>query len=99
MTNEHHPSDFINELSLQIKMENIWRNTCKSWQNCNEATIQAFLSQCYEYHLDPQYCMGWVEQHKNEVPNWPVVSAASLDWINRHTSSGSPMSAPEDTLS
>ena len=92
-------SDFINELSLQTKMENVWINTCGSWQNCNQSTIQSFLSQCLEYSIDPQYCMSWVEQHKNEIPNWSSVSETSLGWVNEHTSTGSAYSITEQDFS
>jgi hypothetical protein len=98
MANDNQFSDFINEVSLQTKIENIWSNTCGSWGNCNEATIQSFLSQCDEYNLDPQYCMGWVEQHKEQIPNWNLVSEASLGWIAQHSSTGSPYTASDDSL-
>ncbi|MDP4106335.1 MAG: hypothetical protein Q8935_15465 [Bacillota bacterium] len=90
MTNENQFSDFINDVSLQTKIENIWSNTCGSWEGCNETTIQSFLKQCDEYNLDPQYCMSWVEQHKDQITNWAAVSNASLTWVNQHTSTGSP---------
>ncbi|MED1472317.1 hypothetical protein [Bacillus salipaludis] len=99
MTYENQFSDFINELSLQTKMENVWFNTCGSWQNCTETTIQSFLSQCLEYNIDPQFCMSWVEQHSNEIPNWAAVSEMSLGWVNQHTSSGSPFSIHDEDLS
>lgn len=51
MSNEHN-------LSIQLKMENIWTSTCGSWQNCTETTIQSFLEQCLENNIDPQYCMS-----------------------------------------
>jgi len=92
-------SDFINEVSIQAKMENIWGYTCRSWQNCNQDTIQSFLSQCLEYNLDPQFCMSWVEKHQDEIPNWQAVSATSLDWINEHTSMGSAISITEQEFS
>jgi hypothetical protein len=99
MPKDNQFSDFINELSLQTKMENIWSNTCGSWENCNETTIQSFLSQCEEYSIDSQYCMSWVEQHKDQIPNWAGVSETSLGWINQHTSTGSPFSVNDENLS
>lgn len=99
MPNDYPFSDFINEISLQTKMENVWSNTCGSWQNCNELNLQEFLSQCLEYNMDPQFCMSWVEQHQGEIPNWPAVSSAALDWVNQHTSSGSPYSETDFELS
>jgi len=99
MANDSQFSDFINELSIQTKMENIWSNTCGSWQNCNETTLQAFLEECLDYNLDPQFCMNWIEQHHDQIPNWYTISNTSLNWINQHTSSGSPLSITEQELS
>jgi hypothetical protein len=96
---ENQFSNFINDLSLQTKMENVWQNTCGSWGNCNETTIQSFLAQCLEYNLDPQYCMSWVEKHQSEIPNWSAVSKTSLDWVNEHTSTGTPISTNEQEFS
>jgi hypothetical protein len=84
-----------NDLSIQSKMENLLVSTCGSWQNCTESTIQSFLAQCLENNIDPQYCMGWVEQHKTQITDWPAVSKVSLDWVNQHTSTGSPISFTE----
>ena len=84
-----------NNLSIQTRLENIWINTCGSWQNCTETTIQSFLAKCQENNIDPQYCMSWVEQNKEEIPDWPAVSKVSLDWVNQHTSTGSPISFTE----
>jgi len=81
-----------NEFSTQTKMENIWQVTCQSWQNCTETTIQSFLAECLENNLDPQYCMSWIEHHKTQIPDWFSVSKVSLDWVNQHTSTGSPIS-------
>ncbi|MGE8205651.1 hypothetical protein ACQKP0_13930 [Heyndrickxia sp. NPDC080065] len=86
------------DLSLQTKMESIWVNTCGSWQNCTEKTIQSFLVQCQENNIDPQYCMSWVEQHKAQIPEWSAVSKVSLDWVNQHTSTGSPITYNEQNL-
>ncbi|MEH7440630.1 hypothetical protein V7182_24575 [Neobacillus drentensis] len=99
MVNEGHFSEFINDVSIQAKMENVWSNTCGSWENCNVETIQSFLSQCLEYNIDPQFCMNWVEQHQNEIPNWSAVSETSLGWVNQHTSTGSAISISEHDLS
>ena len=84
-----------NAQSIQTKMENLFENTCRTWQNCTESNIQSFLGQCLENNIDPQYCMSWVEQHKTQIPGWEVVSKISLDWINQHTSTGSPISFTE----
>jgi hypothetical protein len=35
--------------------------------------------------------MSWVEQHKEKIKDWNEVSRSSQDWINAHTSSGSPV--------
>lgn len=99
MTNEHQFSNFINELSIQTKMENVWGITCGTWQNCNEETIQSFLAQCQDYNIDPQYCMSWVEKHQDQIPNWSGVAETSLGWVNQHTSTGSAISINEQELS
>jgi hypothetical protein len=80
------------ENEIQSKMENVWQETCGSWQNCNQTTIQSFLEQCQEKNIDPQYCMSWVEKHSTEIADWLAVSKVSLDWVNQHTSTGSPIS-------
>jgi hypothetical protein len=80
---------------VQEKMEEILRNTCGTWENCNETTVQSFLSQCLKNNIDPQFCMSWVEQHKDKIPNWSAVSQTSLEWVNEHTSTGSPVSAAD----
>jgi len=92
-------SGLSNEAAIQTKMENAWLNTCGTWENCNQETIQSFLSQCLEKNIDPQYCMSWVEQHKDQIPNWTNVSETSLGWINQHTSTGSAISVKEQDLS
>lgn len=91
MTNE----DFLSNSSIQEKIEAIWQETCGTWENCNETTIQSLLSKCEEQSIDPQFCMSWVEQHKEQIPNWSNVSEISLDWVNQHTSTGSPISTQE----
>ena len=40
--------------NIKLEMERIWTETCGSWENCNEETIQSFLSQCHEKSIDPQ---------------------------------------------
>ncbi len=99
MPNKHQYNDFINKLSIQTKMENVWLNTCGSWENCNEETIQSFLAQCLDYNIDPQFCMSWVEQHQDQIPNWDNVSETSLGWVNQHTSSGSAYSISDQNFS
>lgn len=81
--------------NVQAKMESVWQSTIGSWQNCTESTIQSFLSQCLENNIDPQYCMSWVEQHKAKISDWSTVSKSSLDWMNQHTSTGSPITYTE----
>lgn len=76
-------------------MKRIWGDTCGSWENCNEENLQAFLTQCLEKGIDPQYCMSWVEQHSSQIPKWSVVSKMSLAWVNEHTSTGSPINIHE----
>jgi hypothetical protein len=84
-----------NEVEIDLKIKNAWENTCGTWQNCTETTIQSFLSQCLERNIDPQYCMSWVEQHSAQIPDWNTVAKVSLDWVNQHTSTGSPISFTE----
>lgn len=84
-----------NDQAIQKKMELYFKNTCGSWENCTDTTIQSFLVECEENSIDPQYCMSWVEQHQAQIPDWSAVSEVSLEWVNQHTSTGSPMSLPE----
>jgi hypothetical protein len=84
-----------NEKNIQAEMENIFNNTCGSFENCTESSIQSFLQQCEENGIDSQFCMSWVEQHKSDIPNWQSVSKVSLEWMNEHTSTGSPISFSE----
>ncbi|WP_312469516.1 hypothetical protein [Neobacillus sp.] len=99
MPNDHHFSDFINEVSIQTKMENVWGYTCGSWRNCTEETIQSFLAQCLDYNIDPHFCMSWVEQHLEQIPNWTDVSETALGWLNQHTSTSSAISFSVQDLS
>lgn len=80
---------------IKQEMERIWSETCGSWENCNVENIQSFLSQCSEKGIDPQYCMSWVEQHSHQIPNWSAISTVSLEWVNEHTSTGSPVNGKE----
>jgi hypothetical protein len=91
MPNENQFTNSAAASSVQETMENIWRKTCGSWENCNESTVQSFLSQCQEHNIDPQFCMSWVEQYRNQIPNWSAVSDTTLKWVNQHTSTGSPI--------
>lgn len=85
-----------NQKSLQDKLQDICSNTCGTWQNCNETNMVTFLTKCNNDNIDPQYCMGWVEQHKEEIPNWHAISGICLSWINQHTSTGSPIQIDEN---
>ncbi|KON88495.1 hypothetical protein AF332_17865 [Sporosarcina globispora] len=78
--------------SIQASVEQIWQNTCGSWEKFNQSAVQKFLSQCEERGIDPQFAMSWIEKSKDKVPDWQTVSRVSLDWINQHTASGSPLS-------
>lgn len=91
METENRFSDFINSVSIQAKVENIWSYTCRSWQELNEQSLLSFLSQCLDYNLDPQYCLNWVDQHKVGISNWKSLEEAGQNWVNVHTSSGSPI--------
>ncbi|MBU9713889.1 hypothetical protein [Evansella tamaricis] len=72
---------------VQDKMEEIWRVTCGSWENCSTSNIQHFLSQCEEKSIDPQFCMNWIQQHSDKIPDWPLVSDMTREWVIEHTSS------------
>jgi hypothetical protein len=85
--------------SVQEKMEDIWRTTCGTWENCNETTVQSFLSQCEQRSIDPQYCMSWIQQHNDKIPNWTAVSDTTREWVIQHTSTGSPISGSENNFS
>lgn len=85
----------VEENELQTKMEKIFQTTCGSFENCTDSSIQSFLHQCEENGIDSQFCMSWVEQHKSEIPDWPTVSKVSLEWMNQHTATGSPISFTE----
>jgi len=78
--------------SVQETMESFWRTTCGTWGNCNESTVQAFLSQCEQHSIDPQFCMNWIQQNRDKIPNWSAVSDTTREWVNEHTSTGSPVS-------
>jgi hypothetical protein len=83
------------ENSIRQHMENAFIKTCRSWQNCTEESVQAFLEECLEAGIDPQYCMSWVEQHQDQIPDWDTTANAALGWMNDHTSTGSPVSGNE----
>ncbi|WP_233522503.1 hypothetical protein [Peribacillus glennii] len=76
---------------MQKTVEDIWRTTCGNWKNCNHSTLQALLSECGKHSIDPQYCMSWVEEHSGNIPDWPAVAETARDWVNKHTSTGSPI--------
>ena len=84
--------------SIQSTMESIWHTTCGSWENCNESTVQSFLSQCEQHNIDPQFCMSWIQQHSEQIPNWSAVSDTTREWVNQHTSTGSPISVSKQNI-
>ncbi|MGM0876683.1 MAG: hypothetical protein ACQEWV_18460 [Bacillota bacterium] len=84
--------------SVHEKMEDIWRSTCGTWQDCNETTVQSFLSQCEQSSIDPQFCMSWIQKHNDMIPNWSAVSDTTREWVIQHTSTGSPISRTEDNI-
>jgi hypothetical protein len=81
-----------NEFNAGQKLEDIWKETCGTWQNCNESTVQSFMAQCEQQSIDPQVCLNWIQKHKEEIPNWPAVSDVTREWVIDHTSTGSPVS-------
>ena len=98
MSNQNQFTNSTNS-SIQGTMENIWRTTCGSWENCNESTVQSFLSQCEQHNIDPQFCMSWIQQHSEQIPNWSAVSDTTREWVNQHTSSGSHFAIQDEDLS
>ncbi|MFP3123908.1 hypothetical protein OH784_14370 [Ectobacillus funiculus] len=97
MANQNQFTNSTNS-SIQGTMENIWRTTCGSWENCNESTVQSFLSQCEQHNIDPQFCMSWIQQHSEQIPNWSAVSDTTREWVNQHTSTGSPISVSKQNI-
>ncbi|MDQ0254663.1 hypothetical protein J2S74_002042 [Evansella vedderi] len=79
------------DASTQNKMEEIWRITCGSWENCSQSNIQNFLSQCEEVSIDPQYCLNWIIEHSDQIPNWASISNNAREWVIDHTSTGNPV--------
>lgn len=73
-------------------VEQIWQKTSGNWAHFNESAVQNFLSHCEEKGIDSQFAMSWVEQNKEKIPDWQTVSKVSLEWMNQHTSTGSPIS-------
>lgn len=72
---------------IKAKMEGIFRTTCGSWENCNKASIQQFLSECEEESIDPQFCFNWVAENSSRIPNWSNISDSAREWVIEHTSS------------
>ena len=95
MSKEKGPMNTAAPDFVQETMEEIWRSTCGSWQNCNNENIQSFLSKCLEQNIDPQFCMNWIAQHSDQIPNWSTISNRAQEWVNQHTSTGSPLLSSE----
>jgi hypothetical protein len=93
MTKENEMINSVDALSVQETMEDIWRKTCGTWENCNESNVEPFLSKCLDHNIDPQYCMNWIIQHSDQIPNQSAVLDKAREWVNKHTSTGSPISA------
>lgn len=81
---------------ITAKMEDIFKTTCGSWENCNQSNIVSFLSQCYEQGIDPQFCVNWLDEHSNHISQWSDFSHTAQEWVNEHTASGSPIGTPEN---
>ena len=75
---------------IQDQVQRIFQETCGSWQNCNQANVLSFLSQCEERGLDPQYCLNWLSQNQEQISDWSAFSKVAQEWVNEHTSTGSP---------
>lgn len=37
--------------------------------------------------------MNWIIQHSDQIPNQSAVLDKAREWVNKHTSTGSPISA------
>ncbi|MED1201652.1 hypothetical protein [Heyndrickxia acidicola] len=79
----------VTQTSLESILEQNWKRACGSWSSCNAQSIESFLNLCLEQNVDPQFCMSWVEKHKDKIKDWNEVSKTSLEWIDAHTSGGS----------
>jgi hypothetical protein len=86
------------DTSIDNKMADIWSSTCGSWENCNVHNVQSFLSECHNENIDPQYCRDWIQQHNESIPDWSAVSEITQDWVNQHTSTGSPISVADENV-
>ncbi|SNX74712.1 hypothetical protein SAMN05877753_11033 [Bacillus oleivorans] len=75
---------------IQDQVNRIFKETCGSWQNCNQSNVLSFLAQCEEQGLDPQYCFSWLSQNKELISDWSHFSQVAQEWVNEHTSTGSP---------
>ncbi|RFU66514.1 hypothetical protein [Bacillus sp. V59.32b] len=97
MRNQNEFNDFSTDSSVVNKMEDILRATCGTWQNCNQTNVQSFLSRCEQENIDPQFCMNWLQDNRDKIPNWPDVSDTTREWMIEHTSTGSPVSVAKDS--
>lgn len=95
MPDQNEFNDFSTDYSVMDKMEDIFLSTCGTWQNCNESNIQTFLSKCEQENIDPQFCMNWIQDNHDKIPNWPNISDTTREWVIEHTSTGSPISGSE----
>ncbi|RFU63560.1 hypothetical protein D0469_19725 [Peribacillus saganii] len=98
MSDQNQWINFNPDFAVQEKMEDIWRITCVSWEDCNENNVRSFLSKCDDENIDPQFCLNWIQQHKGKIPNAPLIIDTALNWVNEHTSTGSPISGSEQEL-
>ncbi|UOE96158.1 hypothetical protein [Alkalihalobacillus sp. LMS39] len=76
--------------NIKNEIQAIFKETCGTWQNCTEETVLHFLSTCQSRNLDPQYCMNWLEEHKEQIAHWNEFSEAAQEWVNENTASGTP---------
>lgn len=95
MPDQNEINDFSTDYPVMDKMEDIFRSTCGTWQNCNESNIQTFLSKCEQENIDPQFCMNWIKDNHDKIPNWTNISDTTREWVIEHTSTGSPISGLE----
>ncbi|WP_100407391.1 hypothetical protein [Bacillus solitudinis] len=86
MENEHHIKNIENQTV------EIFKETCGTWQSCDSENVVTFLNECREHSIDPQFCLNWLEEHKEQIPGWLGFSKMAQDWVSEHTSTGSPIS-------
>ncbi|WP_078552678.1 hypothetical protein [Bacillus alkalicellulosilyticus] len=82
-------------INIDERIHEIFKETCGTFQKCNESSIVSFLSECWKHSIDPQYAIDWLEQYKVQMAHWPEFVDKAHEWVTEHTSSGSPFTTDE----